>query len=132
MKFTPNPKFRPSTRPEEVFHHLEGTLLLDGQKKRLASISGKLTSEVKFGGGLLGYLERGGTFAVQQQEIASGYWEVTMMRVRMTGKALFLKTISVQDDETYTHFKPIANDTNIRKAVELLKTEGGIREASLR
>jgi hypothetical protein len=33
--------------------------------------------EVKFGGGLLGHLDKGGTFDAKQEPITKGYWEMT-------------------------------------------------------
>ena len=45
LKFVPNPQFHPSGHSEQVFHHMEGTLLLDPSQKRLAAIDGRLTSE---------------------------------------------------------------------------------------
>jgi hypothetical protein len=121
FRFTPNPKFHPSTRPEQVFHHMEGTLLLDGQAKRLAGIDGRLTSEVKFGGGWLGHLDTGGTFAVQQKEVGFGYWEIISMRVQMTGRVLFFKSISVQENETYSDFQLVPGNINLQRAAELVK-----------
>jgi hypothetical protein len=123
LKFTPNPQFHPSGRAEQVFHFLEGTLLLDGRARRLAAIKGKLTREVKFGGGLLGHLARGGTFSVEQQEVDSGYWETTLLRVQMNGKALFFKTIAVQDDETYADFRRVPENTGLQRAAELLNRD---------
>jgi hypothetical protein len=123
LSFKPNPKFRPSGRPEQVFHHLEGMLWLDGERKRLAAIDGRLTSEVKFGGGLLGHLDNGGTFTVRQQEMATGQWEISAMRVQMRGKALFFKTISVQQDETYADFKPVSEGTNLTEAAKQVNKE---------
>lgn len=131
LKFRPNPKFRPSGRPEQVFHSLEGTLLLDGRARRLVAINGKLTREVKFVGGLLGHLDKGGTFTVQQQEVGPGYWQTTLMRVQMNGKALFFKTIAIQDDETYSDFRLVPESTSLQHAAELV-TGDGYRSASLK
>src|SRR5580698_734606 len=44
VKFTPNPAFHPSGHQAEVFYHMEGTLTLDVDQKRLAEISGRLKS----------------------------------------------------------------------------------------
>ena len=104
LKFSPNPKFRPSGSSEFVFHHMEGTLTLDLKQKRLVEISGRLNSDVKFAGGLLGHLDKGGTFFVRQQEVTPGHWEMTRMDVQMNGKALFFKTISVRTNEIDTDF----------------------------
>lgn len=75
LTFSPNPDFRPSNRAAQVFHHMEGSLLVDGEQKRLAEIEGRLTSPVKFGWGLLGHLDKGGTFLVDQQDMGSGHWQ---------------------------------------------------------
>ena len=56
---------------------MEGTLLLDSEHKRIAGIDAKLTNEVKFDGGLLSHLDKGGTFSVRLQEVTAGYWEIT-------------------------------------------------------
>ena len=121
LRFTPNPQFQPTDHTTQVFHHMEGTMLLDPEQKRLAAINGTLNSEVKFFAGLLGHLEKGGTFAVTQQEVSPHLWEVTNMHVHMRGKALFFKTIDAQEDEIYLDFQPVPNDTTLRQAAELLK-----------
>ena len=120
LRFTPNPKFRPSGRAQQVFCHMEGTLFLDGEHKRLAGIDAKLTSEVRFDGGLLGHLDKGGTFTVRLQEITAGQWEITSMRVQMTGKVLFFKTLNIQQDETYSDFRLVPANTSLQRATELL------------
>jgi hypothetical protein len=128
FKFTPNPQFHPSDHREQVFHHMEGQLLLDKQQKRLVQVDGKLTSPVKFGGGLFGHLDQGGTFSVRQEEVRPGYWQTTRLRVQMSGKALFFKTISVQQDETYTDFKPVPASMSLQQAAELLKHDAEVAQ----
>jgi hypothetical protein len=123
LKFTPNPEFYPPDHAAQVFHHMSGTLLIDLQQKRLAAIHGTLTSEVKFFGGVFGHLDKGGTFAVEQQEVNPRVWEVTVMRVHMNGKVLLFKTIAVQEDETYSDFHSVPADTSLLQAAELLKQD---------
>jgi hypothetical protein len=120
LKFAPNPAFHPSGHAAQVFHHMRGTLLVNAKQKRLAEISGELTSEVKFGGGMLGHLDKGGTFLVKQQEVGRGHWEMTVMDVEMSGKALFFKTIAVAEKDTYTNFRPITDEITPEKAAQLL------------
>jgi hypothetical protein len=126
LKFFPKPDFHPSGRPAQVLRHLEGHLLVDTKQKRLAEIDGKLTSEVKFGWGLLGHLDKGGTFFVKQEDVGSGHWQLTAMDVEMNGKALFFKTISVREKETYADFRQVPDGISAAQAFELL------REASAR
>jgi hypothetical protein len=130
LKFAPNPKFHPWGHEAQVFHHMEGTLVLDLKQKRLAEISGRLTSAVKFGGGLLGHLDKGGTFYVKQQEVGSGCWEMTTLDVEMNGKALFFKTIAVREKETDTEFRAVPQSATIRQAAGMTKgknTEVAVR-----
>ena len=121
LQFSPNPKFRPPDHAAQVFHHMQGTVLVDAEQRRLAAVDGRLTSEVKFFGGLFGHLEKGGTFNVEQKEVAPRVWEVSVMHVHMSGKALLFKTIDVQEDETYSDFKSVPPDTSLEEAAQRLK-----------
>jgi len=121
LSFRPNPDFHPSTRPTMVLHHLQGTLLLDAKRKRLLEVHGLLPTEVKFGGGMLGHLDPGGTFMVKQGEVAPGHWDVLRMDIHMSGKALFFKTIAVQQREQYRDYMRVPDGTTLQQAAELLK-----------
>ncbi|HEX3372253.1 MAG TPA: hypothetical protein VHS08_07020 [Candidatus Acidoferrales bacterium] len=123
VNFTPNPAFRPPTREGEVFHHMSGTLWLDVEQKRLARMSGTLTSEVTFGWGILGHLEKGGTFTVEQAEVGKGHWELTLLDVNMNGKALFFKTIDVKQNVKNSNFKSVPRELTLQRAAELLKSD---------
>lgn len=127
LKFSPNPDFHPSGRAAQVFHHLEGSLLLDPEQQRLAQITGQLTSDVKFGWGLLGHLDQGGTFFVRQQDLGSGRWELAELNVQMNGKALFFKTISVRQHQTFSDFHPEPDGTGAHEALEFLRQDPAFR-----
>jgi hypothetical protein len=121
--FRPNPDFKPLTREDVVFHSMEGHIWINEKQNRLAEIDGHLIKEVKFYGGLLGYLNRGGEFHVRQSEIGSGHWEITLLHVNMKGKALFFKTISVQQDETQTDFRRVPDNLTLAQAAQELQKE---------
>lgn len=122
VNFSPNPSFHPPTREDEVFHHMSGTLWLDPNQKRLARMSGMLTSEVNFGWGILGHLAKGGTFEVEQKEVGKGYWELTRLDVNMTGKVLFFKTIDMKQGERNSNFRPVPGEITLEQAVLRLKS----------
>jgi hypothetical protein len=123
VNFTPNPTFHPPSREGEVFHHMAGSLWLDVEQKRLARMSGTLTSEVTFGWGILGHLEKGGSFTVEQAEVGKGHWELTRLVVNMNGKALFFKTIDVKQNVQNSNFKAVLREVTLRRAAELLKSD---------
>lgn len=123
LAFTPNPKFHPSTHEAQVFHHMDGTMLVDGRQKRLLEIHGQLTTPVEFWGGLLGHLDAGGTFNVVQREVGDGHWDMVYLRVNMNGKALFFKTISVHDHEAYSNYHRVPDDMTPSEAAKQLKQD---------
>ncbi len=69
LNFRPNPNYQPPSHVEEVLTGMQGYVLLDSARYRIASIDGTLVKEVSFGWGILGHLDRGGRFMVQQQEV---------------------------------------------------------------
>lgn len=123
LNFKPNPHFRSHSFEEEVFHAMDGTLWVDEKQNRLAEMSGHLTNGVKFLGGLLGHLDKGGSFEVKQTEVAPGYWELTVLNVHMTGRALFFKTISQQQQFYRSDFKRVPDNLTLAQADEMLKKE---------
>jgi hypothetical protein len=120
VKFTPNPKFQPSSREGRVLHGMEGEMWLHARQQRLANISGHLLDDVKFGGGLLGHLEKGGQFVVTRTEVAPGKWEMTAMQVEMKGKILLFKNIAVHQRERHSNFRHISDDLTLADAADLL------------
>ncbi len=123
LDFRPNPDFRPSDREGDVFHHMSGTVWFDASQKRLARISGRLTSEVKFGWGILGHLAKGGTFFVEQRDLGGGHWELATLDVNMNGKILFFKTINVKETLRNSDFKPVPANVTLEEAAQMIKRE---------
>lgn len=121
LSFRPNPNFSPPTREAVVFHHMQGHLLVDPHQLRLAEINGRLISEVKFWWGLLGYLDQGGTFLVRQSDVGGGNWQMTRLVVNMNGKALFFKTIGVQENKRFVDYRKNPSDMTLREAIRQLE-----------
>src|SRR5712664_1781160 len=130
LQFSPNPYFRPSTRASQVFHHMEGTLVVDAQQKRLVEINGRLTSEVKFFGGLLGHLDKNGAFLVRQQEVGDGHWDLSFLSVHMNGRALFFKTITVLEKKTLLDYRRVPRGETLQQVADFLRRDSDIHTAS--
>jgi len=123
LKFQPNPRYVPPSRVEEVLTGMEGYALVDAVRYRLASIDGTLFKQVSFGWGILGHLDRGGRFMVQQQEVGDNLWEISSMSLRFTGKILLVKNLSIISTEIFSGFKQVPSDLTFAQALELLKKE---------
>jgi hypothetical protein len=125
LKFRPNPSYSPPSHTEQVLTGMQGYLLIDTQKHRIAKIDGMLFKEVGFGWGILGHLDKGGHFLVEQGCVTDNDWEVTRMSLAFTGKELFFKTINFSQDETLSDFHPAPKDMTFAQAVEFLKKQTG-------
>lgn len=125
LNFKPNPSFRATTREAEVFHHMAGVLIVNVKNKRLGELRGHLCSGVKFGYGILGYLDKGGTFDVKQQDIGDGHWDLTLLETNITGKALFFKTISVRQKIVEGDYHRVSDSLTLHQAANMLKTSPG-------
>jgi hypothetical protein len=120
LSYRPNPSFQPPSREARVFHAMEGEMWVHGTQRRLVRIQGQLVADVKFAGGLLGHLQKGGHFHVEQRELLPGQWDLTFMEVDMKGKALFFKTIAVQEKEYRSDFQTIPGGLTLVEAADML------------
>ena len=121
LHFHPKPHFDPPSREASVYRGMEGTLTVDGRQKRLVRIDGHLFQDVTFGWGILGRLDKGGTFFVEQKQLEGPRWEVTTMNVNMNGKALFFKTISMHEKEVSSDFRRVPENLSLKQAVDMLE-----------
>lgn len=123
LKFRPNPAYRPPSHVEEVLVGMGGFILIDPASRRIARIDGTLFKQVSFGWGILGHLDKGGHFFVQQQDLADNSWGISCMRLEFTGKILLFKSIAINSNEVFTDFRSVPADTTFAQGVEMLKAE---------
>jgi hypothetical protein len=131
MVFKPNPQFAAHSREAKVLKQMQGEIWIDAKQQRLVSINGQLMNDVKFAGGLLGHLEKGGKFSVKRTEIAPGDWELTNLTVSMRGKALLFKTICVQQKELHSKFQRVPDNLTLSEAAGLLLERASIPKQTL-
>lgn len=123
VTFTPNPSYSPPSRVEQALEGMQGYLLIDANARRIAKIDGTLFRDVTFGWGIIGHLDKGGHFTVQQADVGDGTWELTAMSLNIRGKILVFKGISMVSDETFSDFHPVPDGLTFAKGVDLLKNE---------
>jgi hypothetical protein len=120
LAFVPNPHFDPPNFEAKVYRSLKGFLWIDRESMRLAGIDGTLFEDVNFGWGLLGHLNKGGTFHVRQKNVGEGHWDVVSEDVNMVGRAVIFKTITRKQKQTRTDFQRVPNSMSIREAYQIL------------
>ena len=125
LKFKPNPKFDPPSRELHVYKGMAGSMLIDPRSERLARIQATLVREVKFGWGIIGHLDEGGSFMVAQSNIGNGVWQTTEMTLNFTGKLLLFKSLKIKSHDTASHFRRVPEQLSFVEGVALLKRQNG-------
>jgi len=123
LKFKPNPKYEAPNRELQVYYGMEGSMLIDPTEERLVKIQARLFKGVNFGWGILGHLDPGGQFEVEQSRVGGDRWEVTDMRLRFTGKVLLFKSLNINEHETAFDYRRAPDDLNFAQGIELLKKQ---------
>jgi len=120
LNFRPNPDYDPPSAVERVLVGMEGYVLVDPASYRIAKIDGTLTKDVGFGWGILGHLDSGGRFVVEQGRVVRETWEITRMQLSFTGKILLFKSLNIQSTEVFSDFQPVPHDLTFAQAVDML------------
>jgi hypothetical protein len=120
IEFTARPGFAPPSRESMVFTGMHGEVLIDETAHRLAKIDGTLFKEVTFGWGFLGKLYKGGRFLVEQSEVSPSHWDTTKMILHFDGKALFFKSIHIDENETSWDYRPVP-PMSVEQALDFLR-----------
>lgn len=126
LTFLPNPHYDAPNRELQVFRALSGKMWIDHTARRLARIDGTLFEDVTFGWGLLGRLNKGGTFNVVQKQVGPNHWEVVSTDVNMSGHAVIFKSINVKQHEVLSDFRRMPDDLTISQAYEILEKGGAV------
>ena len=69
LTFRPNPTFQPPSIEARVLHGMQGEMTVDSKQERLAALNGHLMEDVKFGGGLLGHLDKGASLKLGRKKL---------------------------------------------------------------
>ncbi len=121
LKFQPNPHYSPSSRETSVYRAMNGSMLVDETSRRLVKIEATLFRDVNFGWGILGHLDKGGHFFVEQGRVGGDDWEPIYTNIQFTGKVLFFKTINMREVETTNDYHRVPNGLTLAQGIELLK-----------
>jgi hypothetical protein len=121
LVFTPNPHYSPPTHELMVYHAMAGKLWVDRSSLRLAMIEGQLTEEVRFAWGLLGHLDKGGTFKVVRKNVGDNHWDTVSLDVNMQGRIVLFKSLSVKEKQVLSDYRRMPDDITMARALEMLQ-----------
>jgi hypothetical protein len=130
LSFVPAPHYSAPTRELQVFRVLSGKLWIDRSSSRLAGIDGALFEDVTFGFGLLGRLNKGGTFKISQRQVAPDHWELVALELNLSGHAIIFKTISIKQRQTFSDFQRVSDSLTMAEAFQILQRDASAASAN--
>jgi hypothetical protein len=125
LAFHPNPAFSPSGYEARIVHALTGTVTVDARLKRMIAMQGTVAQRVDFGYGFLGHVEQGGTFVIHRRQVSGAHWKTDLVDLHLQGKILLLKTISKDQREARSDFRPVPEGTTLAEAKDMLREAAG-------
>jgi hypothetical protein len=124
LSFLPNPRFDPPDLEASILRGTAGEVWIDQAQERLTRLDAHFIKDVDFGWGIIGKLDKGGTIELEQADIGGHDWEATAMKLNMRGKALMVKSLSIQITQEASHFSLVPPAVDYRKAIQLLEKAG--------
>jgi hypothetical protein len=86
FELDPDPKFQPRSMFQDAFAHITAKLWVDRETTQIVRGEARVTSDVSFGGGILGKLYRGSVVSMEQAEIAPAIWLPTSYQYDFAGR----------------------------------------------
>jgi hypothetical protein len=123
LSFFPNPHYEAPNRELQVFRSMSGKMWIYRAEGRLARMDGSLFEDVTFGWGLLGRLNKGGTFSILQNRVGDNHWVYVSLDVKMIGHAVIFKSINVRQVERISDFRRVSDNLTISEAYQLLEKD---------
>jgi hypothetical protein len=120
IAFRPDPAFVPPNYQARIVHALTGTMIVDLRLKRAIDMTGSVAERVDFGYGLLGHVEKGSSFHIHRQQVSATHWKADVIETHVKGRVLIVKSLSKDQREIRSDFRPVPSGTTLAEAKEML------------
>ncbi len=129
LSFTPKPGWNPPDLEASLFRAVSGEVWIDRQQGWMEKLDAHFINDVQVGLGLLAKVNRGGSAEFEQHDVgeranAGHDWEITGMKLNMTGRVIVFKGINMKMHQELTHFELAPPGIDYKEAIRLLESEG--------
>lgn len=84
-----------------------------------------------FGYGILGHVEKGGTFEIRREQVSQAHWKTDLVEVHIQGKVLLFKNVAKGQRESRSDFRPVPQNISLTEAKVLLDQAANTRQEAL-
>jgi hypothetical protein len=115
----PDPDYRPPTRLAVTFQHIRAVLWIDESQAQFVRLEGDITSDITFGGGIVGKVYRGGHFTMEQSEVAPEVWLPTLYTYDVDGRK-FVVGFGIHERTEVSHYRHVGPPG---QSIEIIRNE---------
>jgi hypothetical protein len=115
----PDPNFKPTSRLAASFEHIHAVLWVDESQAQTERVEADITTDITFGGGIVGKVYHGGHFVMEQSEVAPGIWLPALFTYDVDGRK-FLLGFGVHERTDISHYRHVGPPS---QSIEILRSE---------
>jgi hypothetical protein len=119
LDYKANPKFVPPNTEAEGLTGLEGRIWIDSKSHYLVRMEGTISHPINFGWGMLAHIYPGGKLEMNQIDVGGGRWIFTDFSMKLSVRALMVKTLNVRSSAKATGFQTLG-PMSYQDAIRLL------------
>ena len=115
----PNPNYQATTRLGTTFEHVHAVIWVDESQAQFTRLEGDISSDITFGGGIVGKVYHGGHFVMEQSEVEPGVWLPTLYTYDVDGRK-FLFGFGIHERTEISQYRRVGPPEH---AIELVRNE---------
>jgi hypothetical protein len=115
----PDPNYKPTSRLSAAFEHVHGVLWVDESQTQMARLELEITSDIPFGGGIVGKVYHGGHIVMEHSEVAPGVWLPDHSTYDVDGRR-FLMGFGIHERTDVSHCHLVGPPS---QSIEILRSE---------
>lgn len=123
----PDPNYKPTSRLTGLFEHVHVVLWVDESQAQLVRLEADISSDITFGGGIIGKVYHGGHFVMEQSEVAPGVWLPTLYTYDVDGRK-FLLSFGLHERTEVTRYRHVGPPA---QSIEIIRNELNNRMAEM-
>jgi hypothetical protein len=115
----PDPNYKPTSRLSAAFEHVHGVLWVDESQAQMERLELEITSDIPFGGGIVGKVYHGGHIVMEHSEVAPGVWLPVNSTYDVDGRR-FLLGFGIHERTDVSHYHHVGPPS---QSIEIIRSE---------
>lgn len=112
ITFDPRPGYKASDNDLRFLKQIRGRAWIDEAELQILRVETEIIDDLKFGGGLLAKIQKGGTIRFDQQKINQEVWFLTRSEILLSGRVLLFKGFNFKIINQFYNFRKY--ETSVR------------------